>query len=798
MMRWRFGGAGWVSLTALLAALLTGPAFAAADDDDENLDTTVLLDVVINGEPIHKLGEFSIRDGILRAKRQELKDLGFLVADATALSPDNELAVAIALVGAQLRIDQPAQTLYVTVPDTALVPTRFSFADRRDNEVASQSGTGTVLDYDIVAAGNGGRVTASGSFGLRVFAPIGVVSSDALVFVGREVSNLPSFIRLDTRYVYTDEQNLRSYVVGDFITGGLAWSRPVRLGGARIAADFRTRPDLITFPVPAVTGSVAVPSSLDVFVNGSRIGSRNVPPGPFEVSRMPVVTGAGTISTTTTDAMGRQITTDTPFYASADLLAPGLQTWSFDIGAVRRRWGSESNNYGGIATAATVRRGMTSTLTLEAHAEAVSGLLMGGGGVVLNIANAATLEVAGAVSIVEGRVQPLVSISAQRISRTFSIGVSATLAGHGFRDIAAMNGEPYPYRQFTANIGLPMGRSGSIGAFFVASDRDANAIPIDRGNVGGFPPLFVPAARMRLATANYTRQFRNFALYVNGFKDFAAGGGYGVMAGISLPFGSRASADASMGWGANGVFGQAQASQAAVAIGDWGYRLYAAGGKPNQAFAEAEYMAPFATVRAGGAVVGSQTAYHAEVRGAVSLADGAVFASNRIDDSFAIVDTHGAKGIRVLVENRFAGVTDASGRLLVPALRSFQLNNVSIDPVGAPMDASMPVTSMRVKPAYRSGVVVDFPVTASHSASLRLVDGAGQVLPVGSVVTTGETGAAQQMGFDGETYLVGLALGRNIVTVAMPDGKTCTAQFTYQPVANDIPTIGPLTCASQK
>jgi len=50
----------------------------------------------------------------------------------------------------------------------------------------------------------------------------------------------------------------------------------VRLGGAQIATDFSLRPDLVTFPVPIVAGSVAVPSNVDVLVNNVRVLSLEV------------------------------------------------------------------------------------------------------------------------------------------------------------------------------------------------------------------------------------------------------------------------------------------------------------------------------------------------------------------------------------------------------------------------------------------------------------------------------------------------------------------------------------------
>ena len=108
-------------------------------------------------------------------------------------------------------------------------------------------------------------------------------------------------IRLDSTYVYSDPDTLRRYRLGDFITGGLGWTRPVRLGGVQVNSDFSMRPDLVTFPLPSVEGSVAVPSTVDVLVNSTRLLSRQVQPGPFQIPQLPVITGAGSgIADTTT------------------------------------------------------------------------------------------------------------------------------------------------------------------------------------------------------------------------------------------------------------------------------------------------------------------------------------------------------------------------------------------------------------------------------------------------------------------------------------------------------------------
>jgi len=81
------------------------------------------------------------------------------------------------------------------------------------------------------------------------------------------------------------------------------------------------RPDLITFPLPTVSGSAAAPSTVDVLADGNLIVSSQTGAGPFEIPQLPVISGAGTISMTVTNTLGQQVTLTQPFYASSTLLA---------------------------------------------------------------------------------------------------------------------------------------------------------------------------------------------------------------------------------------------------------------------------------------------------------------------------------------------------------------------------------------------------------------------------------------------------------------------------------------------
>jgi outer membrane usher protein len=142
-------------------------------------------------------------------------------------------------------------------------------------------------------------------------------------------------------------------------------------------------------------------------------------------------------------------------------------------------------------------------------------------------------------------------------------------------------------------------------------------------------------------------------------------------------------------------------------------------------------------------------------------------------------------------------VTNAAGRLLVPGLRAFEINRLAVDPADIPQDASLNDAAREVRPQDRSGVVVRFPVKMSRGALLRLVDGAGTPVPVGSTATLKSTGEAVPVGYDGDAYVEGLE-PQNEVAVELANGQRCSVSFSYQPVPGEIPSIGPLTCRDKK
>ncbi|MFZ0301252.1 MAG: fimbria/pilus outer membrane usher protein [Terracidiphilus sp.] len=752
-------------------------------------DVAEFLEVIVNGRSTGKIGEFTLRNGLLYAKPQELNDLGFRVPSNHRLAFGGLISLSD-LPGFVWTYDVRNQQLRVTALDSVLIPTTLTPNEgeapwsRRQIE----SGNGLTLNYDMVGTFAGGQNGGSGSFDLRSFAPWGIVSSDWLTYTGA-ASSIPGTnrgVRLDSAYTLADVNSLRRYSVGDFTNSSLSWARPVHMEGAQIRSDFSMRPDLVTFPLPTLAGSAAVPSTVDVLVNGNLVASNQVDPGPFEIPQLPVISGAGTITMTMTNAQGQQVSVTQPFYGGSTLLAPGLQTYSGQAGLVRRNWGTVSDDYGQLAGSALYRRGLTKNFTIEASSEGTPGAYLAGAGGAATIGTIGLFNFDFAGSGGSGSLGELLSLGAQHIGTKFSLGGSAIFANRNYRDMASINGSGILRKQITAFTGLFLRHFGSAGVAYAGVDEDASP---------NLDPTFgSPAEHSHVVTANYSVQIHRISFFATEFRSLDQAGVGGFQAGFTIPLGRRTSISGS---GSSDGSGQLQIQQTPVRIGDWGYEAYVAGGNTNHEFGQVQYKSPVGLFFAGVDHQDGLTTTRFESQGAISLADRALFPSNTIFDSFAVVDTSPLEHVRVYQDNRDVGTTDKTGRLLVPDMRSFDVNHIGIEPTDVPADATLNIDKQVVRPQDRSGVVVRFPIHFSHGALLRLVDQSNTPIAVGSTVTLRATGVKVSVGYDGEAFVEDLS-SHNELIVDRVDGRTCVTDFDYKPIPGDIPTIGPLRCQERQ
>ncbi|KIP99638.1 hypothetical protein RU07_18680 [Agrobacterium tumefaciens] len=711
-------------------------------------------------------------DGRLTIEPEQLRNCGLSPAD-DALVGDGWVDVS-KLPGVSFEYDEANQTIAFTAALTSLAAhkIRSGAQAEKENPIAAVSNTGGLINFSVYASSESQEFRdpwsfsgASGSFEGRLFSPLGLVTSSQIVSLSP--NELYTAARLDTAWSYNNPDNMMSYRIGDTITGGLNWTRPVRLAGVQIQRNFGLRPDLVTMPLPELSGTAAVPSTVDIYVDNARRLSQEVPAGPFSISDVPVFTGNATARLVVRDGLGRETITETPLYASSSLLAEGLFDYSVEMGYARRAFGIESFSYDErLMGTATGRYGVADWLTLESHGEAGSGFWNAGFGSTIGLGSFGIGTASGAISQDKGT-GFLASASLETEFWGMQWRVSTQRTFGDYSDIATV----------TAN---PSGRPSQTSLRGAAPPRALDQISVSMPL--GFDPTTlnlnftqietVDQERSRIVgvTASRSMGERGNA-FISAYADLEQKDAFGIFAGISWSFGNGTTASSGVTHDANGSslvseFG----SRRQLTEGDLDVRLSDTEGAKRSRAASAAYRGSTGRIEGRIEQVEKAIYAHAQVDGSLVIAGGDIFLSDTIDDAFAIIDT-GAPQVGIEFENRPIGKTNRNGKLLVSDLRSYETNAISIDPATIPMDASIDATAQKIVPHFNSGVVVRFKVEAQEAAvALVLYRMDGSFVEPGALVKS--QNAEFVVGYDGLTYITGLR-GRQTLIVEVPGRAAC-------------------------
>ena len=754
-----------VSAPALIGA--EQPSLAGASGHD------VYLDVTLNGAA-RGLVHFGDRARQLWASAASLRQLGFVLPPGTA----DPVALA-ELPGLQVQYDAAQQRLTLTAPLALLnLPeTTLSVPGIPPHQVSSAPGL--LLNYDLYGtAGEHSTASLSAYNELRAFGRWGVVSSTSLSQWQRSDGARQSrTVRLDTGWSQSWPDRLLTLRVGDTLTGSAGWSRATRIGGIQIGSNFALQPYLVTTPVPALLGSATLPSQIDLYVNGMRQYNGQVPAGPFQLNTQPSISGAGNAQVVLTDAFGRSTTLNFSLYGTQALLKPGLTSWSAELGWVRQNYGLASNDYARQPMlSGTWRRGLSDTVTAEAHAEATKGLVNAGAGGAWLLGQAGVLTGALAHSSGAGRNGSQLNLGYHWNDRRFNVALNGSRSSGLYRDVATLYGSAVARASGSATVGFNADQAGSFSLSYLYQNYPGQT------------------ASRYVSAGWYKSLGRSTSLSVTANRDLTDRRLYSVFLNLSWALDGRTSASAGLQRDDSGTYATASATRSTPSEGGWGWNAAArAGGGQNGGRGELNYLGPWGRYAAGvNAQPGSNYAY-GNANGALVFMDGRPFAARQIYDAFALVSTSGVPDVPVRLENRPIGRTDGHGHLLVTPLNAYQNNKLGINPMDLPAALRIERVDAIATPGDRAGTLVEFAIEPVRAAVVTLHDGAGQPLALGSGVQVNGRAGTAIVGYDGEVYLDTLA-EHNLLRVQTPKGA-CTARFDQQPQADGaIPRIGPLVC----
>lgn len=739
-----------------------------------SFDTPLMLEVTVNGMA-QGIAPFRLIDNRLWADRKVLGELGLrLPADeATALiALDQEFAGAVTF-------DAGLQTVTFMVETSRLAvgTSRLNFNDQ--SAPVSGSATGFVLNYDVNANYAGERLGVNGFAETRLFSGNALLENTALFqAAGQDFGPRESFLRLDTTASFSMPGQRLTIRAGDLITRQASFSRPTRLGGIRVGTDFALQPYFVPNPVPAFFGEAALPSTVDLFIDGLRRFSGQVAPGPFEIGAgANRINGAGRAQVVITDALGQINAIDFPLYDTPLLLRKGLADWSVEMGAVRRSYGIRSFDYGKAPVAsATLRYGISDNVTLEAHGEGGNSLANGGAGLAWLIPNSGV--VAGSVAASSDKSESGVRFELGYSFLTSKFNLSATMqrASDGFRDLAALQGAEIPRERDIVSVGYNSGRLGSFGVSLIRQKQQTR----DESSFAAFNWSQTIARRIAvnlsaqqsLADRRERGVFLTISLFANQRDQFSAG----VQANdqrITSSFGYRRTLpfDGGLGWALDGVFGDGT----------------------RQVAGQIDRLGPVGQSTLGGRLINGQASAFAGYSGALVIMDGGVFASRKVFDGFALVSTGEVAEVPVTINNRAVGQTNRKGQLLVIGLNAFEENRIGIDAVNLPATLEVASTEQRAVPALRAGVRVKFAIEPVRSVIVELVDDKGAPLPLGMVAMM--EGDEQQMlmvGHAGQLFIERARPGARVSLARA--GQTCSFRLPDELPSQLAGRLGKVLC----
>ncbi len=772
----------WLCLSASVAgqaqaATYPKPSLApppAARKTKFSCEAELLLAVRINGIAQSNCEHISkLNTGQLAATTEALQHWRLPIPAVPSVHYEGENYYPLdAIPGLRYRMDESTQELQLTVPPSTFLPSLFNEATALQR--SPQVSPGGFLNYDLLTQhSTNSQEISNGLFEAGVFNQQGVGTT---TFLWQNRGTPREVTRLETAWTHDDPESISRLQIGDSISRAGTWGRAVRFGGLQWRSNFDTQPGFVTFPQPSTMGTATLPSTVDIYVNNVRRLSQEVQPGPFEINNVPVITGAGEVQLVVRDMLGRQQIITQPYYASQSLLREGLSDSSYEIGFARQDYGLHSNRYGQHFAAATHRHGISDRFTRELRAEILPGQRTAGLGGVYLWPSFGTAQTAFAASHGADGSGTLFMAGLEQISRMYSWSVQDQISSSHFTELGWVTGGIRPRSTLSLRLGFPIGEEGA-------------SLSLNHVN-----QQYWGQSGNRLWSVNYSRNLsREFFLTMFATQSKSeASTSHTIGFAISHYFGERTSSTVQLTQQNAGNDSVLQLQKNLPEGPGFGYRLLAEEGLNKRQEASGSWQTGIGTYTAGAAQQSGNTSTRLGASGGVAFLGGSTFLSRRINDSFAVVNAGGYPDVRVNYENRLAGITDSRGLALIPHLRPYQQNRISVEEEDLPIEAQIEKRELLLTPALRSGTYADFPIRTIHGGTLTIVLEDGSFIPSGATAMLLDQEDEYPVGLRGEVFLPKLAASNELLVVWK--GQGCQIIVNLPPGSPPLAYLGRRTC----
>ena len=642
---------------------------------------------------------------------------------------------------------------------------------------------GAWLNYSFQLARTGDTAVAAGSTqSLSVFGPAGLLQLSTAMnsvgspVIGSAVSKARQFSRLGTTFFHDDEAKLSTLSVGDGVLPAGVGVPAVRYGGVTWQSNFGLNPQFSTLETPAIFDAARLPSTLEFFLNDRRVGGPlAVPAGPFEISGLPTVDGAGQVKVLIRDALNNERIVSVPYLHTVRLYKEGLHSFSYTAGLLR----PDLDRYDTPFLASAHRWGLTRWLTLDAGGSFSANSHSLGAGATFPLLDNVVGDARWAMSKSLAGMGQQWGTSAQWLVSVASVGASLNHSTATFRllgDSVSAQARPrddvrlFASRALGHNLGSV---SGSFGRLSTWGDG-ARAI----------------------RSLSWFRSFRSFSV---SFSAVRSNDSTSLQVGVNIPLShqgffssSLQKHDATSTW-------RNDYTSAPLTTNGWAVRAGVTTANAPGADDLSSAMAALdarTDVGLHGVQLDSRagsTAWRVRTAGSLGTLAGHLFWGPPISQGFALVSTGDAPSIPVYRWNLPVAVSDARGLALVTHLSPYGNNLLAIRPDEVPLAYRVTDHEVTAVPRSRGGVYVAFAMRLERPALLTLHLPDGQPVPIGASALILATGESAPVGQRGEVYLQNLP--EHAEVEIRLHTQRCRITLRRPATADPQPRLGPFICA---
>ncbi len=536
--------------------------------------------------------------------------------------------------------------------------------------------------------------------------------------------------RLDTFFSFDDPERLHRLRIGDGVTRTDGLGTAVRYGGLRWGTDFSLQPEVPRFSLPGLSGEAALPSTVELYVDGQLRDRREVDPGPFAISNPPIFTGNGNLQVVVRDALGRETVYAQPFYVSNQSLAAGVADYAVEFGQLRENFGFDGDRYADSFALGTYRYGISEQLTAGTRLEIQEAARTLGGSAIYTWPGIGQFNSTLAASDSDAGSGTQLGLGYERVARRLSLGLQGSWSDPEYVELGrSIPGAIARSLRAQAGFALPYRASLSVGwAQEIRRDRDdleLTALTYSQPVLGWYGSaswLHSPQAGDSILL-NFTRPLangHNLSLQLQRDADGA------VLLGLTWQRSPRGP----LGWN----------SLASVS-----------GGDRQSSTASLGYTTTRGNARLTTAEIEGTRSTQAEVNTGLAWIGRDIYWTRPVRESFAVADAT-APGVRIYRDNQLVGITGANGRTLIPDLITYNTTRISLDAEDLPLDRGLTEASQDIKLAP-GGAVITLATPARRLLQLRLQTDSGEAVPAGAQLSLDGKPADLPVGLKGLVYL---------------------------------------------